>query len=80
MNSFGTLLKQLRIEYKLSQSTLAERLSISQDTVSLWERDKSLPDFWCIRKLAEIFEVSADYLLGLENEDGSKIGYNPTKP
>ena len=63
--SFGTLLRQLRAEYKLSQSVLAEKLSTSQDTISLWERDKSLPDFWSIRKLTEIFDVSADYLLGI---------------
>jgi transcriptional regulator with XRE-family HTH domain len=65
--SFGSLLKQLRAENGLSQTALAEKLFISQDTVSLWECDKSLPDFNSIKKLAEIFEVSADYLLGLRD-------------
>ena len=65
--SFGTLLKELRRQHELSQVALAEKLSISQDTISLWECGKSLPDFWSIRKLAEIFDLSADYLLGLED-------------
>ena len=64
--SFGQLLKQLRIESEFSQAKLAQLLSTSQDTVSLWENGKSYPDFWNIKKIAEIFEVSADYLLGIK--------------
>ena len=64
--SFGKILRQLRTECGLSQTDLAEKLSISQDTVSLWEREKSLPDFESIKKLAEIFDISADYLLGIK--------------
>jgi len=63
--SFGELLKELREYASITQTQLAEKLSTSQDTISLWERGKSFPDYWHIRKLAEAFSVSADILLGL---------------
>lgn len=40
-------------------------LSTSQDTISIWELDKALPDVESVIKLCKIFDVSADYLLGL---------------
>jgi transcriptional regulator with XRE-family HTH domain len=40
---------------------------MSQDSISIWELGKSLPDFMSIVKLSEVFEVSADYLLGLSD-------------
>ena len=64
---FGKILKELRDEKDISQSTLASMLFVSQDTVSLWERNKSLPDFNSVKKLAVIFDVSADILLGLKD-------------
>ena len=66
MVDFGARLRQLRIEKGLKQADLASMLSISQDTISLWECSKSLPDFISIQSLASIFDVSADYLLGLK--------------
>ena len=65
--NFGELLRDLRREFNISQNALALKLSVSQDTISLWECGKSLPDFLSIKKLAEIFNVSADYLLGLRD-------------
>jgi len=56
----------LRIGSGLSQSALGGKLSVSQDTVSMWEKNKSLPDFDSIKRIAVLFEVSADYLLGLD--------------
>jgi transcriptional regulator with XRE-family HTH domain len=64
--SFGETLRQLRIEKCLSQTALGKMLSVSQDAISVWELDKSEPDYETLRKLAKIFDVSADYLLGLK--------------
>lgn len=50
----------------MSQSELATKLYLSQDTISLWELNKSLPDIPSLVKLSKIFKVSTDYLLGLE--------------
>ena len=65
MRSIGTTIKQLRKESKYTQTQLANMLSTSQDTISIWELDKALPDVESVIKLCKIFDVSADYLLGL---------------
>lgn len=64
--NIGSIIKELRREKGMSQTELAELLFTSQDTISLWERGKSLPDIAAVLKLTKIFKVSSDYLLGLE--------------
>ena len=64
--SIGEIIKSLRIESKMTQTELASLLFTSQDTVSLWERDKSLPDVKSVIKMASIFKVTTDYILGVE--------------
>ena len=64
--NIGKTIKELRQEKNLTQSELAKMLYLSQDTISLWERDKSLPDLNAVVALCNIFNISADYLLGLE--------------
>ena len=65
--SIGKRIKELRLAENMSQTALAELLFMSQDTISLWELDKSLPDISAVIKLTKIFNVSADYLLCLED-------------
>lgn len=67
MTKFAIRLKELRKEKGLTQSDLAKLLFTSQDTISLWELDKSLPDIKSLIKMTEIFNVSADYLIGLKD-------------
>ncbi|MBO5884573.1 MAG: helix-turn-helix transcriptional regulator [Clostridia bacterium] len=64
--NIGDIIKNLRQEQKMSQTQLATLLFTSQDTISLWERNKSLPDIKSVIKMTKIFNVTADYLLGLE--------------
>ena len=64
--SIGENIKSLRLENKMTQSKLASLLFTSQDTISLWECNKSLPDVKSIIKLATIFNVTTDYILGVE--------------
>ena len=64
--NIGKIIKELRKEQNMSQSQLATLLFLSQDTISLWECGKSYPDIVALIKLAKIFHVSTDYLLGLE--------------
>ena len=61
---FGEQLKQLRKEKKVSQKALADALFISQQAIAKWESDKSSPNPETVRKLADYFGVSTDYLLG----------------
>ena len=60
-------IKSIRTEKGLTQAQLGEILSVSQDNVSLWEKGKSLPTVEHIINICKHFEVSADYLLGLED-------------
>lgn len=62
--NLGQRLKELREETGYTQSELGKLLSVSQDTVSLWEKSKSLPTVEMVIALCDLFEVSADYLLG----------------
>ena len=64
--TIGEIIRSLRIENNMSQSALAALLFTSQDTISLWERNKSLPDVKSVIKLTQIFGVSSDYILGIE--------------
>ena len=64
--NIGKLIKELRIEMKITQTELAKKLNTTQDTISLWELGKSYPDIFSLIKLSQIFNVSTDYLLGLE--------------
>ena len=60
-------LKEIRKDSGMSQKQLGDKLSLSQDTVSLWENGKSLPNAEQIVSLCGLFGVSADYLLALSD-------------
>lgn len=61
----GQRIKELREERGFSQNDLAKILEIAQSSVGNYEREDRLPDADIILKLVDIFNVSADYLLGL---------------
>ena len=63
--SIGERIKYLRIKNHMTQSELSKKLYTSADTISLWERNKSLPDAKFIINLSNIFQVTTDYLLGV---------------
>ena len=63
---FSRRLKELRASAGLSQKALASKLFVSQQAVARWETDKATPNPETLAKLSEIFDVSADYLLGRE--------------
>lgn len=62
--SIGKKIKELRIERNLSQTEFAVKIGTTQDSISLWENDKRLPDTIYIMNICKEFNVSADYLLG----------------
>lgn len=68
---FMNRIRDLREDADLKQSDLAKAVGIAQRTLSNYETGKTNPDSYAIIKLAEYFNVSADYLLGIENA-GSK--------
>ena len=63
--SFGAKLKELRMNKKMQQSELGNLLNLSPSTISLYESDNRKPTPEIITKVADIFHVSTDYLLGI---------------
>ena len=60
-------IKELREENGMTQMQLALRLDLNHRTISHYEKGVSQPDIQTIEKLCEIFQVTADYLLGLKD-------------
>lgn len=60
----GEILKNLRTANKFSQKYIADKLNVSQQMISLFENGTNKPDAYQIGLLADIFNVSTDYLLG----------------
>ena len=60
-------IKNLREQANFTQATLARKLGVTRSSVNAWEMGISLPSTHYIKELASIFNVSADYLLGLNN-------------
>ncbi len=59
--------KELRIEKQLSQKDLADLLSTGQSSISAWERGDREPLAHQLIELAQVFECSVDYLLGISD-------------
>lgn len=68
---FSIRLKVLRQSRNLSQKELAEILKVSTGTVGNWEVGLREPDFQMLTKIADIFNVSCDYLLDRFSNDES---------
>ena len=66
--SFAQTLKTLRKKKGVSQKDLAFFLSVSNKTVSKWEKGITSPDLSLLPPLAKYFGVSTDYLLGQSEE------------
>ena len=61
--TFGEKLQALRQSAGMSQDALAERLDVSRQALSRWERDETMPETDKVVVLADIFGVTTDYLL-----------------
>ncbi len=67
MKNYLTRLKTLRCEKQLSQKQLAAELKTTNSSVCDWECGRAEPDIETLIQIAKFFEVSVDYLLGLED-------------
>ncbi|MBQ8229325.1 MAG: helix-turn-helix transcriptional regulator [Clostridia bacterium] len=73
MLNLGTKLKELRKEKILTQQELAKSIDLSQSTISCWENGKRTPTVSALIKLCLLFNVSANYLLGLTDIRQRKV-------
>lgn len=67
MVNMGEKLKSLRVEKKLTQKQIADRIGLAISAVSSYESGTRYPSFDVLIKLAGIYHVSTDYLLGITN-------------
>lgn len=67
MVNFGETLKTLRTNAGMTQTELAKRLGITKSVVSYYELQERTPSPDVLIRLAEIFHVTSDYLLGIEH-------------
>lgn len=63
---FGTIVKYHRERLGLTQTELANKLGVSTSAVGMWERTTRVPNDILLHKLAVIFDISIDELLGFE--------------
>ena len=65
MNQYvtGSVIKELREKNKLTQLQLADKLGVSDKTVSKWETGKGYPDITLLEPIAEVFSVSVTELI-----------------
>lgn len=66
--TFAENLKDLRAESEISQSRLAKKMNVSQSLISLWENGLREPTLSNLVALADIFDVSLDYLAGRDTD------------
>ena len=65
----GDRLKEIRKDHGDTQESLAKKLGFSTPTVSKWEQELSNPDLDTLITICKMYNVTADYLLGLSDED-----------
>ncbi len=68
IETLGMRLKKLREQNNLSQTDMADRLSIAKSTLCHYESDTRQPPLGTLMRIAGTFNVSTDYLLGMEKE------------
>ena len=66
-------MKNLRKIKNVSQEILGNHLGVTSNAIYSWEANRTQPSIEMIVKIAEYFEVSTDYLLGLNQEDAENI-------
>ena len=65
---FSEKLKALRTAKKMSQKDLADKVGVAKSVVSFYESGDRFPSYDVLIKISRIFNVTTDYLLGVERE------------
>ena len=68
------ILRSLRKQQGLTQKEVADKLGIHCTTYTKYETGASEPSFEMLNKLADLYDISTDYLLGRTNKSGAKSG------
>ena len=71
MVDMGDRIKKLRTERGMTQPNLAERLNVTRSAIAAYENGSRLPSLDVLMKLSKQFNVTSDYLLGID--DGESV-------
>jgi len=66
---FGNKLKELRVQAGMTQKQLAALVGVTKSVISFYELHERSPSPEVLIKLAQIFHVTTDYLLGVDKSD-----------
>ena len=69
MVDFGNILRKLRQQERMTQQQLANRVGVTKSVISYYELQARYPSPEVLVKLASIFHVTTDYLLGLDTRE-----------
>jgi len=77
--TFADRLKHLREKHKpkIYQKELADAIGVSRQAITMWETGQRIPDTVTLKKLADFFNVTTDYLLG-RTDNPNDVNYEPT--
>lgn len=78
MATFSERFKELRQKRHYSQRELADKLGMSKSSIAMYESGQRKPDFEALEKIADFFNVDADYLLGRKDTTHQIMEINPT--
>lgn len=73
MVDFGNVLKELRLQSGMTQKDLATKIGVTKSVISYYELSERSPSPEVLIKLANIFHVSTDYLLGIESKSAPTL-------
>lgn len=75
MTDFSQRLQTARKQHKLTQSEVAEKLNVSFQAVSLWERGETMPEVEKLMEIADLYGVTIDWLLRGNSEKAIEIDF-----
>ncbi len=68
MVDFGNILKTQRLKKDMTQAQLAQKLGVTKSVISAYETGLRLPSYDILIHIAKLFNISTDFLLGVENK------------
>lgn len=74
--NLGSKITDLRKKQNWSQSELAKRIEVSREIIGRYERNDAIPSIEVATRIADVFEVSLDYLVGNSEQEVDKTTLN----
>lgn len=79
MVDFGNILKELRLQAGMTQKDLAAKIGVTKSVISYYELSERSPSPEVLIKLANIFHVTTDYLLGIDTKPAEVLDISDLK-